>query len=116
MRIGELADNWMGSKDVIRRRCGFGLLYEISKSKKKNAPVDDYFLERIEHIWKSFDNEKRSTQFSMGGALMGIGKRNLKLNKAALKVARDIGPIQFNDDNDNCEPFDVVKHLTSDYM
>jgi 3-methyladenine DNA glycosylase AlkD len=111
--VGEPADKWMGSKDTIRRRCGFGLLYEISKSNKKNAPDDDYFLERIEHISKSYDNENRTIQLSMGGALMGIGKRNVKLNSAALEVARAIGPI--NLDN-NCEPFEVVKHLTSDYL
>ncbi len=51
---------------------------------------------------------------SMGAALMGIGKRNATLNKAALKVARAIGPIQFN--NDKSEPLDVVKHLTTDRL
>ena len=40
----------MNSEDAMRRRCGFGLLYEVSKSKKKNAPDDAFFLERIEHI------------------------------------------------------------------
>jgi len=111
--VGEIADKWMGSKDPMRRRCGFGLLYEISKSKKKSAPDDAYFLARIEHIGSSFDGEPRTVQGAMGGALMGIGKRTAKLNAAALKVARAIGPIRFSDD-DKCEPFDVVKHLTSD--
>jgi len=52
----------------------------------------------------------------MGGALMGIGKRSAKLNAAALKVARQIGPIEFETESGDCEPFDVVKHLTSDYI
>lgn len=51
--------------------------------------------------------------FSSCGA--SLGKRNLKLNKVALKVAKKIGLIYFNDDG-NCEPFDVVRHLTSDYL
>ena len=50
----------------------------------------------------------------MGGALMSIGKRNKKLNAAAIKVARAIGPIHFNDGDRKCEPMNVLKHLTSD--
>ena len=98
-----------------RRDCGYGLLYEISKSKKKSAPDDDYFLGHIQHIDSSFDDEELSVQTAMGGALVGIGKRNVKLNAAALKVARRIGPIDFDEDG-KCDPFDPVKHLTSDYL
>ena len=52
----------------------------------------------------------------MGGALMSIGKRNKKLNAAAIKVADAIGPIHFSDGNRTCEPMNVLKHLTSDYL
>lgn len=107
---------WMNSKDVMRRRCGYGLLYEVSKSKKKSAPDDAFFLERIEYIRKSFHREHKVVQGSMGGALMGIGKRNTSLNVAALTLAKSIGPIQIESNGSDCEPFDVVKHLTSDYI
>ncbi len=30
--VVDLACDWMGSKDPMRRRCGYGLLYEVSKS------------------------------------------------------------------------------------
>jgi len=70
----------------------------------------------INKIDKEYKNHKTSVLGSMGGALMGIGKRNKKLNAKALKVAKKIGPIYFNEDEKNCEPFDVVKHLTSDYL
>ena len=46
---------------------------------------------------------------------MGIGKRNKVLNAAALEVAVKIGPIDFDPDG-RCDPFDVAKHLTSDYL
>jgi hypothetical protein len=52
----------------------------------------------------------------MGGALMSIGKRNKKLNAAAIKVAQAVGPIHFSDGDKKCEPMDVLKHLTSDYL
>ena len=45
--VRELADKWMENEDPVRRRCGFGLLYELSKSKKKTAPDDNYIREKL---------------------------------------------------------------------
>lgn len=114
--VVELAGDWIKSDDPRRRCCGYGLLYELSKSKKKGAPDETFFLAHIEHIRKSFDGEELAVQGSMGGALLGIGKRSAKLNAAALKVARHIGPIEFETNSGDCEPLDLVKHLTSDYI
>ena len=44
---------------------------------------------------------------------MGIGKRSAVLNQAALTIALKVGPIAFSSASGDCEPFDVVKHLTS---
>jgi len=114
--VVELASDWVKSKDPRRRCCGYGLLYELSKSKKKSAPEEGFFLGHIDHIQQSYDGESLAVQGSMGGALLGIGKRTAKLNAAALIVARQIGPIEFETESGNCEPFDVGKHLTSDYI
>ena len=86
------------------------------KSKKKNAPDDAFFLEKIKQINDDFNQEQNSVQVAMGGALMGMGKRNKALNEAAIKVAKRIGPIPIETGVSKCEPFDVVKHLTSDYL
>ncbi len=112
--VVELADKWVKSKDAIRRRCGYGLLYEISKNTKKTAPDEDYFLAHISAIEKKHPRAPVPELMSMAGALMGIGKRTKKLNRAALKVAKQIGPIDFDPDG-SCDPFDVAKHLTGDY-
>ncbi|MFT5128613.1 MAG: 3-methyladenine DNA glycosylase AlkD [Rhodothermales bacterium] len=109
--VQELADAWMVSQDAVRRSCGYGLLYEISKCKTKRAPDDVYFLARIAQIEATIAKEPHSVQGAMGTALMGIGKRNIPLNTRALEVARAFGPFEFGN---GCEPFDVVKHLTSD--
>lgn len=113
--VVELADKWVNSDDPVRRQCGYGLLYEISKDKKKSAPNDDYFLVHVARIAKTYPEQDTATLMSMATALMGIGKRNKKLNSAALEVSRNIGPIDFDPDG-SCEPMDVVKHLTSDYI
>jgi hypothetical protein len=89
----EIAKGWMASKDPVRRSCGYGLVYELAK-----------------------DTKDKRLRVGMGGALMSIGKRNRKLNAAAIKVATAIGPIDFSDGDRKCEPMNVLKHLTSDYL
>ena len=114
----ELACEWVDSKDKVRRRCAWGLIYEISKFKGKKAPDDGFFMGCIQRIQDSIHAEQDMwARESMNGALMGIGKRTRKLNKAAIKAAKAIGPvdIDYGDDN-SCEPLDVLKHLTSDYI
>ena len=113
--VVELADKWIESKDPVRRRCGYGLLYEISRSRKKSAPDDEYFLAHIQRIDGTYANESTQILMSMAGALLGMGKRSKVLNKAALKIAKKIGPIDFDPDG-RCDPMDVTKHLTSDYV
>lgn len=114
----DLACDWKASKDEVRRRCSYGLLYELSKTKKKIEGFDDDFLLAvIDHIQETIHGEEMWVRESMLAALMGIGKRNRKLNKAAIKAAKAIGPVDvdYGDDN-SCEPLDVLKHLTSDYL
>jgi len=111
--VVDLATEWMRHSDETRRRCGYGLLYEISKDKRKRAPDNAFFLEQIAHIHASYPEAGRRERMSMGGALMGVGKRNPTLNAAALVVAREMGDIP---GEPGCDPFSVVKHLTSPYL
>jgi 3-methyladenine DNA glycosylase AlkD len=112
----DLACDWMESKDEVRRRCAYTLFYELSKKNIK-AMDDAFLLGRIAHIQKTIHDEEMWVRESMTGALMGIGKRNKKLNAAAIKAVKAIGPVDvdYGDDN-SCEPVDVLKHLTSDYL
>ena len=112
----ETARDWMASKDPVRRSCGYGLVYELAKDKKDKRLTDEFFLGCIEKIGKTIAKEENWVRVAMGGALMSIGKRNKKLNAAAAKVAKAIGPIHFCDGDKKCEPMDVLKHLTSDYL
>ena len=114
--VVELADQWVRSDDTVRRECGYGLLYEASKFSGKKAPSEQFFLGHVERIAATIDGEPEKVRLSMGAALMGIGKRSAALNAAALKVARDVGPIDFTSASGECEPFDVAKHLTTDRL
>jgi len=112
----ELAQEWTESADEVRRRCGYTLIYELSKKNLK-AMDDTYCLAVIDHIQNTIHSEKMWVREAMNGALLGIGKRNKKLNRAAIRAAKAIGPVDvdYGDDN-SCEPLDVLKHLTSDYL
>lgn len=112
----DLACDWMESDDPVRRQCAYALIYELSKKNPKGMD-DDFLLALIERIKKDIKDEQMWVRESMNSALMGIGKRNKKLNKAALRAAKTIGPvdIDYGDDN-SCEPLDVIKHLTSDHL
>ncbi|EMI53007.1 DNA alkylation repair protein [Rhodopirellula sallentina] len=112
----ELAKDWVQSKDAMRRRCGYALLYELSKRKPKGMD-DAYLLERIECIRETIHDEDMWVREAMNTALMGIGKRNAVLNTAAIDAAEAIGPVDIDYGNDNdCQPLDVLKHLRSDYV
>ena len=112
----EIARDWMASKDPIRRSCGYGLVYELAKDQKDKRLTDEFFLACVEKIGKTIAKEENGVRVGMGGALISIGKRNKKLNAAAVKAAKAIGPIHFSDGDRKCEPMDVLKHLTSDYL
>ena len=113
--VVELMEKWVVSKDAVRRRCGYGLLYEISKSKKKSAPDEAAFLKHIDRIKKTYAKQPIPVLMAMGAALMGIGMRSKNLNAAAVKVAGAMGPIDF-DPNGRCDPMDIKKKLTSDFV
>lgn len=105
-----VADDWMVSPDPVRQSCAFGLVYELSKAKGKAAPADADFSRWIAHIDAAHPAAPVNVRLAMVTALMGIGKRSARLNQEALRVARAIGPVDW-DPTGACEPFDVVKHL-----
>lgn len=111
----ELSQAWLISEDPMRRRCAYGLIYELSKKNNKNIS-EEFYIAVVNKIEKQLFVEPISMRVSMGAALMGIGKRNKVLNQLALKVARKLGPIDFNEDGKSCDPMDIEKHLTSDYL
>ncbi|MEM6980207.1 MAG: DNA alkylation repair protein [Planctomycetota bacterium] len=108
-----LASTWVDHSDAIRRRCGYSLLYELSKKNPKG--MDDAFLrDRISIIQSSIHGEDMWVRESMLTALLGIGKRNQMLNAACIAAAKKIGAvdIDYGDDN-SCQPLDLLKHLTA---
>ncbi|WP_286266528.1 DNA alkylation repair protein [Thalassotalea atypica] len=110
-----LTQRWLDSDQPTRRNCAFGLVYELSKKKSK-IYTDEFFMSVIDDIAQNFNQEPKNVRLAMSAALMGIGKRNVNLNHAALTLAEKLGSIDFNEVGQNCDPFDVAKHPTSGYL
>lgn len=113
----ELAVDWMDSKDAMRRRCGYSLLYELAKNRRDRALDDAFFTRHVKRIRETIHDEENWVRDAMNASLLSIGKRSKKLNETALAAARAIGPVHvdYGDDN-SCEVPDVVKHLSSDRL
>ncbi|HIG29522.1 MAG TPA: DNA alkylation repair protein [Verrucomicrobiales bacterium] len=111
-----LAKEWIKSKHDLRRRCGYGLIYELAKNTRNKEFTDEFFLDCIKRIRDGIQTEENWVRLSMGGALIGIGKRNKRLNQAAIKLAKAIGPVDYDSCNTGCEPLNILKHLTSGYL
>lgn len=109
----DLAREWIQSRNNLRRQCGYGLVYELSKDKRNKALTDEFFLDCLERIRRGIGAENNRVRLAMGGAIIGIGKRNKKLNQAAIRVARPISPLEYHDGDSGCEPLDILKHLTN---
>jgi 3-methyladenine DNA glycosylase AlkD len=110
----DVAVAWRDSEHEPRLKSAYGLFYELSKNKRDKRLTDAFFLEQVEHIDQHIDNQSKNVRLAMGSALMGIGKRNLLLNKAAIVVASRVGPIDFNEGAAKCDPFNVLKHLDNE--
>ena len=82
----------MASKEPVRRSCGYGLVYELAKDKKDKRlqQADEFFLECIDRV-NATGRRKPSCQ-GVGGALMSIGKRDKKLNAAAIEGRKSDRP------------------------
>jgi 3-methyladenine DNA glycosylase AlkD len=113
--VRDLAVEWMDSADAHRRRCGYALLYELGKMKSKT--LDDAFFETyVDRIRERIHDEENWVRDAMNASLLSIGKRNANLHEKTLAAARAIGPVHVDYGDNSCQPVDVVKHMTSDYV
>jgi 3-methyladenine DNA glycosylase AlkD len=85
------AHEWSGKEEEFVKRAGFVLMAALSVHDKKVG--DEKFLEFLPLIKKGALDERNFVKKAVNWALRQIGKRNLDLNKAAIKTANDIQKI-----------------------
>jgi 3-methyladenine DNA glycosylase AlkD len=76
---------WCARKPEFQRRAGFALIAALALHDKTSS--DAPFLKSLALIRKAATDDRNFVKKAVNWALRSIGKRNAKLNKAALKLA-----------------------------
>lgn len=84
----QLIAPWIKRKEEFIRRAGFTMMATLCVSDKKSE--DSVFLNYLPLIKKYSTDERNYVKKAVNWALRQIGKRNLKLNVAAIKMAKEI--------------------------
>ncbi len=84
----DLATIWPKRKEEFIRRAGFTMMATLAVGDKKAK--DRVFLRYLSLIKKYSTDERNYVKKAVNWALRQIGKRNMKLNAAAIKMAKKI--------------------------
>ncbi|MCG2690170.1 DNA alkylation repair protein [Candidatus Parcubacteria bacterium] len=87
----KIAKEWPKSEKEFIRRAGFALMASLAVHAKKDRDLD--FIPFLSIIKKHSTDERNFVKKAVNWALRQIGKRNLALNKEALKVAKEIAKL-----------------------
>jgi 3-methyladenine DNA glycosylase AlkD len=85
------ATEWSRRSKEFVKRAGFALMAALAVHDKKAG--DGKFLKFLPAIRRESRDERNFVKKAVNWALRQIGKRNLKLNRAAIKMAREIRKI-----------------------
>jgi 3-methyladenine DNA glycosylase AlkD len=98
------------SKEEFVKRTAFSLMAALASHDKKMTNKD--FVKFFALIKKSSTDERNFVRKAVNWALRGIGKRNMALNKEAVKLAKEIQKIESK--SARWIAFDAIRELTSE--
>jgi 3-methyladenine DNA glycosylase AlkD len=84
----EVIKSWVQHKSEYIRRAGFTMIATLGVADKKSE--DKVFLRYLPIIKRYSTDERNFVKKAVNWALRQIGKRNIKLNAAAIKTAKEI--------------------------
>jgi 3-methyladenine DNA glycosylase AlkD len=84
----EMAIRWTKQKEEFVRRAGFVMMASLAVHDKQAS--DKQFLRFLPIIQRGSDDERNFVKKAVNWALRQIGKRNSKLNAAAIRAAKEI--------------------------
>jgi len=79
------AQDWSKRRELFIKRAGFSLVAYLSY-KDKQSP-DERFAKFLKVVERESDDDRHFVKKAVNWALRNIGKRNLKLNREAIRVA-----------------------------
>jgi len=84
----EKAAEWSARKEEFVKRAGFALMAYLAVHDKKTS--NDVFAKFLPMIKRGSDDDRNFVKKAVNWALRQIGKRNLALNKLAVRTAKEI--------------------------
>lgn len=102
-------EKWTQAKGEWVGESGWSLLGALALN-DPSLP-DAYFRPYLKIIADDIHRRKNRTRYAMNNALIAIGVRNAGLQKAALGVARAIGPVAVDHGETNCKTPDAVTYI-----
>jgi 3-methyladenine DNA glycosylase AlkD len=106
------AIQWAKRKEEFVRRAGFAMMAWIAVKDKKT--VKETFAPFYPLMVLYSNDERNYVKKAISWALRSVGKRNLALNKEAVKVAKQMAKVDSKSSRWIAQ--DVIKELTSDTM
>jgi 3-methyladenine DNA glycosylase AlkD len=82
------AQDWSKRRELFIKRAGFSLVAYLSY-KDKQSP-DEKFTKFLKVVERESDDDRHLVKKAVNWALRNIGKRNLKLNREAIRVAEKL--------------------------
>lgn len=104
------ATEWPQRNEEFVKRAGFALMAWLATHDKKSD--DEKFEEFLKIIKREATDERNYVRKAVNWALRNIGKRNLTLNKKAIKTAEEIKKIDNRTARWNSN--DAIRELTSE--
>jgi 3-methyladenine DNA glycosylase AlkD len=101
---------WTEREEEYVKRAGFALIARVAWSDK--TKTNDEILEYLPLILREADDERNMVKKAVNWALRQIGKRNLALNKEAIKIAKTI--LEMDSKSAKWIAKDALKELTSE--
>jgi 3-methyladenine DNA glycosylase AlkD len=86
------AAEWSGRREEFVKRAGFVLMASLAVHDKKAG--DGTFVAFLPLIEREATDERNFVKKAVNWALRGIGKRNMRLNKAAIQTAKTIQALE----------------------
>jgi 3-methyladenine DNA glycosylase AlkD len=106
----EKAAAWCVRNPEFVRRAGFSMMAVLAVHDKKAA--DDLFLQWLRLVKDASSDERNFVKKAVNWALRQIGKRNPRLNKAAVRTAKEIQKV--NSTSARWIAADALRELLSD--
>jgi 3-methyladenine DNA glycosylase AlkD len=101
---------WSAKEEEFVKRAGFALMSRLAWSDKKAEDAE--FIKFLPIIKREATDERNFVKKAVNWALRQIGKRNIELNKHAIKTAREIAKIDSK--SARWIAADALKELTSE--